>query len=104
MAISVLDSDSFETATKSGVTVTDFWATWCTPCKIQAPILEKLSNEMSSVKFGKIDVDQNQETANGLGIKAIPTLIVKKDGEVVDRIVGVHNQKQLADIIDKYTK
>ncbi|MFT8324184.1 thioredoxin family protein [Oenococcus sicerae] len=104
MAISVLDSDSFETATQSGVTVTDFWATWCTPCKIQTPILEKVSNELTDVKFGKIDVDKNQETANGLGVKAIPTLIIKKNGEVVDRIVGVHNQKQLTDIISQYTK
>lgn len=102
MAISELDSASFETATKSGVTVTDFWATWCTPCKIQGPILEKISDTMTDVKFGKIDVDQNQETASGLGIQAIPTLIIKKDGEVVDRVVGVHNQKQLNEIINKY--
>ncbi|WP_439425560.1 thioredoxin [Oenococcus alcoholitolerans] len=102
MAVTVLDSNSFQTNTESGLTVTDFWATWCTPCKIQSPILEKLSDELTDVKFGKVDVDQNKETASDLGIRAIPTLIIKKDGQIVDRVVGVHNQKQLTDIINKY--
>ncbi|KGO27627.1 hypothetical protein Q757_07495 [Oenococcus alcoholitolerans] len=57
---------------------------------------------MTDVKFGKVDVDQNKETASDLGIRAIPTLIIKKDGQIVDRVVGVHNQKQLTDIINKY--
>ena len=70
---------TFEEETSEGVVLIDFWATWCGPCKMQSPVIDQLSEEMDDVKFTKMDVDQNQETARNLGIMAIPTLLIKKD-------------------------
>ena len=65
---------TFEEETSEGVVLIDFWATWCGPCKMQSPVIDQLSEEMDDVKFTKMDVDQNQETARNLGIMAIPLL------------------------------
>ena len=62
---------TFEEETSEGVVLIDFWATWCGPCKMQSPVIDQLSEEMDDVKFTKMDVDQNQETARNLGIMAI---------------------------------
>jgi thioredoxin 1 len=66
----------------------DFWAEWCGPCRIVGPRLEELSNEMTSVKFCKLNVDENNETAGKFSIRAIPTMLIFKNGEVVGNIVG----------------
>ena len=87
---------TFTTDTASGVTLTDFWATWCGPCRMQSPVVEQLADEMGDkVTFNKMDVDANPETASNFGIMSIPTLLVKKDGEVVDTLVGYHSKKQI---------
>jgi thioredoxin 1 len=71
-------------------TVVDFWAEWCGPCKMIAPILEELADEnVGKFSVGKLDVDNNRETAMKYGIRSIPTLLVFKDGEVAEQIVGV---------------
>ena len=79
----------------------DFWATWCGPCLMQAPILEQLSEEISEdeLKIVKIDVDENPETAQKFGIMSIPTLLFKKDGEVVKQVAGVHTKEQIKAIV-----
>ncbi|NWF90897.1 MAG: thioredoxin [Ignavibacteriaceae bacterium] len=67
----------------------DFWATWCGPCKAIAPIVEELANEYDGkVKIGKLDVDDNQQSAIKYGVRSIPTLLIFKNGKVVDTIVG----------------
>ena len=101
--VSETTDDTFAKDTKTGLTVTDFWAVWCGPCKMQAPILDQLSNEFQhQIKFNKINVDNNPETPQKLGIMSIPTLIVKKNGKIINSIVGYRNKKQLKDIFNQY--
>ncbi|WP_054639011.1 thioredoxin [Lactococcus fujiensis] len=102
MEYTVTDA-SFEEETKEGLVLIDFWATWCGPCRMQAPILEQLSDEYdeSELKICKMDVDENPLTAQGFGIMSIPTLMFKKDGEVVKQIVGVHSKSQLKALIEE---
>ena len=92
---------TFEAETKEGLVLVDFWATWCGPCRMQAPILEQLSQELSEdeLKILKMDVDENPETARAFGIMSIPTLLFKKDGQVVKQVAGVHTAAQIKAII-----
>lgn len=92
---------TFEAETKEGLVLVDFWATWCGPCRMQAPILEKLSEELSQdeLKILKMDVDENPETARDFGIMSIPTLLFKKDGQVVKQVAGVHTAAQIKAIV-----
>ncbi|EKU93080.1 Thioredoxin [Alloiococcus otitis] len=99
MVKAVTDSD-FKQATDSGLVLVDFWATWCGPCKMQSPVIEELEEEMSDVEFVKVDVDENQNTAQKFGIMSIPTLLIKKDGEVVDKLVGYHSKDQLIQVLE----
>ncbi|MCK9409663.1 MAG: thioredoxin [Bacteriovoracaceae bacterium] len=81
----------------------DFWATWCGPCKMIAPIIEELATEYNGkMKFGKLDVDSNPQVAMQFGIRSIPTLLVFKGGKVVDQIVGAMPKKNLLDKISPY--
>ena len=104
MAVLHLTKENFESEVlKSDKKVlVDFWATWCGPCRMQSPVVEALSDEMPEVNFFKMDVDQNQETARKFRIMSIPTLMVKKNGEVVDQIVGYHPQEQLKQLLQQY--
>jgi len=100
----VLNQTNFDLTIKKGVTVVDFWATWCRPCHLQAPIVEELSTELKKITFGKIEVDKNRSIAGKYGIHSIPTLIVFKDGIEQERIIGLHDKPTLKSIIQKYTK
>jgi thioredoxin 1 len=102
MAISnVTDANFSETG--SGLVLADFWAPWCGPCKMIAPVLEELDSEMGDkVKIVKLDVDDNQETAAKYGVMSIPTLLVFKNGEVVDKVVGFQPKDALASVLEKH--
>lgn len=79
-----------------GIVVVDFWASWCGPCKMLAPILEEISEELDGkIKFTKINVDQNSDLASRNNIMSIPTLVVFKDGKIVDQILGLQEKKSL---------
>ncbi|BAQ56861.1 thioredoxin [Lactobacillus acetotolerans] len=101
--VDAITDKNFDEETKNGVVLTDFWATWCGPCKMQSPVVDELAKERQDVKFTKMDVDQNQDTAKALGIMAIPTLLVKKDGKIVDRITGYTPKAKLDQILNQYT-
>ncbi|GAB6092407.1 thioredoxin [Furfurilactobacillus curtus] len=104
MTVKETTDQTFEADTNTGVSVTDFWATWCGPCKMQSPVVEQLADEMGEkVSFSKMDVDENQDTPAKFGIMGIPTLIVKKDGAVVDTLVGYHSKEQIEKTLAQYT-
>ena len=95
--ITELDSSNFEAAISASVpVVVDFWAPWCGPCKAIAPILEELAAELGeAVKICKVNVDNNSEIAGKFEIRAIPTILVFKDGAVSDTIVGLTSKEDL---------
>jgi thioredoxin 1 len=80
-----------------GLSIVDFWAVWCGPCRLVAPIVEQLAHDYGAkgLKVSKLDVDQNQVTASRYGIRSIPTLLFFKGGELVDRVVGAWPKAQL---------
>lgn len=103
MAITNVTDSNFNTETNEGVVLADFWAPWCGPCKMIAPVLEELDTEMGEkVKIVKLDVDENQETASKFGVMSIPTLLVFKNGEVVDKVVGFQPKDALAEVLNKH--
>jgi len=91
----------FENLSRNHLTLVDFWATWCGPCRMIAPIVEELAEEVADVTFAKVNVDENPDIAIGLGIQAIPTLFLFKDGKAVDKVVGLQTKPALRAMIDR---
>src|SRR5690625_4300635 len=103
MAILDVTDKDFAEETAEGLVLADFWAPWCGPCKMIAPVLEEVDAELGDkVKIAKIDVDENQETAGKYSVMSIPTLLVFKDGEVVDQVVGFQPKEALVDLLNKH--
>jgi thioredoxin 1 len=103
MAITNVTDQNFAQETSQGLVLADFWAPWCGPCKMIAPVLEELDQELGDkVKIVKINVDENQETAGKFGIMSIPTLLVFKNGEVVDKVIGYQPKEALAGVLNKH--
>jgi thioredoxin 1 len=95
----VADDDFTKEVLESEMPVlVDFWATWCGPCRMIAPVVEELADEYEGrVKVCKLDVDSAQKTASEFGIRSIPTLLVFKGGKVADQVIGAVPKKQLTD-------
>ncbi|MEL7124213.1 MAG: thioredoxin [Bacteroidota bacterium] len=102
MAFEFTDANFQETALdQPGVKVIDFWAEWCGPCRMVAPVIEDLSTEYEGkATVGKVDVDNNPEVAMKYGIRSIPTIMILKDGQVVDKHIGTITKAALAAKID----
>lgn len=87
----------------SGVTVIDFWASWCGPCKMIAPIVEELDNELGDkIKFAKVNVDDNPVVSNKYKIASIPTLMVFDNGKVAETLIGFRPKQELKAVLEKY--
>ncbi|WP_334076130.1 MULTISPECIES: thioredoxin [Paenibacillus] len=104
MAIVNVSDQTFNNEVEGqGIVLVDFWAPWCGPCKMIAPILEELDGEIGdSVKIAKVNVDDNPESASRFGVMSIPTLILFKDGQPVDKVVGLNPKDKLKSLIAKH--
>ena len=100
--VETLDKDSFEAALDDpGLTVVDFWAAWCGPCRVMAPQLEQAASLRPQHRFAKVDVDAEPELAAAYGVRSIPTLLVLRDGRPVAAQAGVVGAAQLVQALDR---
>jgi thioredoxin 1 len=100
-----LTDDNFDDELKrnSGTILVDFWAAWCAPCKMIAPSLVELADELGDrARIAKVDVDDNGDLVNRFGIRSIPTLMVFRDGKIVDQITGAAPKEQIRRLLDKH--
>lgn len=102
MAIIYADSDNFNESIASGVVLVDFYADWCGPCKMIAPVLEQLQEEMSDVQIVKLNVDEAPDIAQEYGVMSIPTLILFNNGKQIAQTLGFKPKEQLRNWIESY--
>lgn len=102
MALLSINEDNFEKSVKKGVSIVDFWAIWCGPCRLMGPIVEEIAKEMTDINVYKLNVDDHPELTAKFNIMSIPTIIIFKDGEEVDQTVGVVSKSVLANKIKNY--
>ena len=94
--ITLTDYNFTESVKKHRMLIVDFWASWCGPCKIVSPVIDQLSSELAGkAVFGKINVDDNPSVSNAFGIQSIPTIIIFKNAQAIDRVVGAMTKSQL---------
>lgn len=101
MAVVNLDKNNFskEVLENKGITLIDFWASWCMPCKMLSPIVDEVAQEMENVTVGKVNIDEQQELAMQYGIMSIPTLVVLQDGKEIKRSVGFVSKQEVKDLV-----
>ena len=98
-----LTSGEFENFTKEGVVLIDFFADWCMPCVMMAPVLNDLCEEFSGkMKCGKVNIDENGELATKFNVSSIPNFVLFKDGKVVEQVMGAMNQEELGNVVKGY--
>ena len=98
-----LNDNNYDEVVSSGLTLVDVFADWCGPCKVITPIIDELSSDyQGQVVFGKLNVDEAPEKTTELGIRNIPTILVYKDGQIVERNTGAISKNQLKELIDKH--
>jgi len=93
-----LNNDNFEQTTKEGVSLVDFWAPWCGPCRMIAPVIEELATEFEGkANICKVNSDEEQDLAVKFGVRSIPTILFMKDGVVVDQMIGAASKQAFSD-------
>lgn len=105
MARNVLDlnDQNFDDSIKSGVVLIDFYADWCGPCKMMTPVIEEIANEFDGkAKIAKLDIEQSQHTTAKLQITSIPTLMIFKNGSLVEKMIGVQNLDKLRNLLQAH--
>lgn len=96
-----LTASNFDESIAEGVALVDFWAPWCGPCRMLAPVIEELANDFDGkAKICKVNTDEEQDVAVKYGIRSIPTILFFKDGKLVDQMVGASSKQVLADKIN----
>jgi len=100
--IKILTSQNFQSQVKTGITLVDFWAEWCMPCKMMAPVLNSTADELrGNASIGKLNIEQHQSIATQYKVRSIPTLIMFKNGKEINRFVGVKTKEFLLKEINK---
>ncbi len=101
--VTELSSSNFEQEVlqSSQPVLVDFWAPWCGPCRMIGPVVEELAGENTSLKVAKINIDDAQDIASTYGVSSIPTLMIFKNGDVIDRFVGVQPKSRLQEAVDQ---
>lgn len=98
-----LNKDNFKDTIAEGVVLVDFWAPWCGPCKMIGPVIEELAGDFEGkAKICKVNTDEEQDVAIEFGIRSIPTIIIFKDGEIVDQMVGAASKQAFTDKLNSY--
>ena len=98
-----LTNENFEATTSKGVALVDFWAPWCGPCRMIAPVIEELAEEFEGkAAICKVNTDEQQELGTKFGVRSIPTILIMKDGEVVETMVGAASKQAFTDKINSF--
>ena len=101
MAVIKITKENFDTEVKQSTVpvLLDFWAPWCGPCRMVGPVIDEIAEENSGIKVGKINVDEENELAGAFGVMSIPTLVVVKNGQIVQRSVGAKPKDAILDML-----
>lgn len=96
-----LTADNFDATVNAGVSLVDFWAPWCGPCRMISPIIDELAGEFDGkANICKVNTDEQQDLAVKYGVRSVPTILFMKDGEIVDQVIGAQSKQALADKIN----
>ena len=102
MAVEHLSESNFDSVIQSGVTLVDFFATWCGPCKMLSPIIEELAEEADGFSVYKVDIDECEDLALDFSVMSVPTLIIFKDGEEAERLIGVRSKADILSVVSSF--
>ena len=99
MALQITDANFNEYANSGKPMVLDFWAEWCGPCRMVAPVIEAIADENPEIFVGKINVDEEMQLASAFGVEAIPTLVVMREGKIVNRVAGALPKEKILEMV-----